>query len=438
MSKITLFIAVMSLLCFKGLHAQPAAQQTLTIEKMFELADLNSKSIRPATTGIAEAGEAVKEAKNARLPEIDVTLSGSFLGNGCLIERDLSHGMKAPMPHWGNNFAVEVSQIIYSGGAVSNTIALSKLQQENVRLNLQKDKNKVHFLVTGYYLDLYKQRNLLQVYDRNITLTRKVLDDLRAKNSEGIVLKNDITRYELLLANLELTRTQINNTLRILNQNLVTTLGLPEGTEIMPDTTLLKSSYPKDNSAYWENTASTNSPELKQLELAVKMSRHQEKIAKSDLLPKIALTAANHFDGPITIEVPPIDQNFNYWYVGVGVKYNISSLFKTPKAVHRQQLATRRSLETADNAREQIGLAVHEGYIRYLEAFEQLHTQEKSVELARENYAVIFHRYTNELALVTDMLDASNACLQAEVERSNARINILYHYYKLHYLSGTL
>lgn len=36
------------------------------------------------------------------------------------------------------------------------------------------------------------------------------------------------------------------------------------------------------------------------------------------------------------------------------------------------------------------------------------------------------------------MLDASNACLQAEVERSNARINILYHYYKLHYLSGTL
>ena len=195
--------------------------------------------------------EAVKEAKNARLPEIDVTLSGSFLGNGCLIERDLSHGMKAPMPHWGNNFAVEVSQIIYSGGAVSNTIALSKLQQENARLNLQKDKNKVHFLVTGYYLDLYKQRNLLQVYDRNITLTRKVLDDLRAKNSEGIVLKNDITRYELLLANLELTRTQINNTLRILNQNLVTTLGLPEGTEIMPDTTLLKSSYPKDNSAYW-------------------------------------------------------------------------------------------------------------------------------------------------------------------------------------------
>lgn len=60
------------------------------------------------------------------------------------------------------------------------------------------------------------------------------------------------------------------------------------------------------------------------------------------------------------------------------------------------------------------------------------------MELARENYAVIFHRYTNELALVTDMLDASNACLQAEVERSNARINILYHYYKLHYLSGIL
>ena len=438
MSKITLFIAVMSLLCFKGLHAQPAAQQTLTIEKMFELADLNSKSIRPATTGIAEAGEAVKEAKNARLPEIDVTLSSSFLGNGCLIERDLSHGMKAPMPHWGNNFAVEVSQIIYSGGAVSNTIALSKLQQENARLNLQKDKNKVHFLVTGYYLDLYKQRNLLQVYDRNITLTRKVLDDLHAKNSEGIVLKNDITRYELLLANLELTRTQINNTLRILNQNLVTTLGLPEGTEIMPDTTLLKSSYPKDNSAYWENTASANSPELKQLELAVKMSRHQEKIAKSDLLPKIALTAANHFDGPITIEVPPIDQNFNYWYVGIGLKYNLSSLLKTPKSVKKQKFATQRTKEQFADACEQVELAVKADYIRYLEAYEKLKTQEKSVELANQNYEVVYNRYANELALITDMLDASNSKLLAETELADAQINIIYNYYKLRYLTGTL
>lgn len=439
MNKLALLIAsFVTMLCPQGLCAQENSRQVLTLDQLFALADQNSKSLRPATTAINESEQAIKVARQAQLPDINASISASFLGNGCLIERDLSSGIKAPIPHWGNNFALEVSQVIYAGGAISGGIKLSKLQAEQARLALAKDRNKVHFLVLGYYLDLFKQQNLLSVYEQHIARTRQVLEDMRARSAEGIMLKNDVTRYELLLAQLELVRTQIANTLAILRQDLTTTLGMPEGTIILPDTTLLTQVMPKDGQDYWQNTALSNSPELQQTDLSVQMNRQQEKITRAERRPQIAFVAANHFDGPITIEVPPIDRNFNYWYVGVGVKYNISSLFKTPKAVRRQQLATRRSLETADNAREQIGLAVHEGYIRYLEAFEQLHTQEKSVELARENYAVIFHRYTNELALVTDMLDASNACLQAEVERSNARINILYHYYKLHYLSGTL
>lgn len=68
---------------------------------------------------------------------------------------------------------------------------------------------------------------MLRVYEKNIEQTRQVLEDMRAKSQEGIVLKNDITRYELLLSNLELTHTQLENTIAILNNNLVTTLGLP-------------------------------------------------------------------------------------------------------------------------------------------------------------------------------------------------------------------
>ena len=55
-------------------------------------------------------------------------------------------------------------------------------------------------------------------------------------------------------------------------------------------------------------------------------------------LPKIALVAGEHLDGPITIEVPVLDNNFNYWYVGVGIKYNLSSLFKNNKKVRQATL----------------------------------------------------------------------------------------------------
>ena len=43
------------------------------------------------------------------------------------------------------------------------------------------------------------------------------------------------------------------------------------------------------------------------------MARQQERIAKSELLPKVALVAQNNFNGPITCELPPVDKNLNVW-----------------------------------------------------------------------------------------------------------------------------
>ena len=42
------------------------------------------------------------------------------------------------------------------------------------------------------------------------------------------------------------------------------------------------------------------------------------------------------------------------------------------------------------------------------------------------------------MALLTDMLDASNTKLSADLGLVNARVNILYNYYKMKYLTHTL
>ena len=87
---------------------------------------------------------------------------------------------------------------------------------------------------------------------------------------------------------------------------------------------------------------------------------------------------------------------------------------------------------------EQVSLAVQADYIKYLETYDELATLEKSVQLANENYAVIANRYHNEVALVTEMIDASNQLLDAELQLVNARINVIFNYYKLKNTSGNL
>ena len=90
----------------------------------------------------------------------------------------------------------------------------------------------------------------------------------------------------------------------------------------------------------------------------MQITQHQDRIIRSERIPKIALFAGNRFDGPIIIEVPPINKNFNYWYVGVGVKYNFASLYKTNKSVSRSKYSVQRVREQYEDAKEQTELAV--------------------------------------------------------------------------------
>ena len=437
MSKVRLLImALCASLCAVGTYAQQS--YVLTLEQMFALADENSKTLKTEDAAVNEAQQAVSEARNGRLPDIGISLSASYLDNGHLTDRDFSNGQNIKMPHFGNNFAVEATQLVYGGGTVTNSIALANLKAEMAGVNREAARSRIRIMLTGFYLDLYKLQNVLKVYDRNIELAKVVIKDTKARNEAGVALQNDVTRYELQLKNLELARRRVENSVEILNYDLVTMLGLPADTQIQPDTTLLDRSLPVEGVAYWQDLAERDAHAVKQSALAVEMGERGEKLARSERLPSVALIAANHFDGPITIEVPVIDKNFNYWYVGVGVSFKISSLYKTGKSIKRAKYSTDVSRHRQNDVLEQTSIAVQADYTKYLEAYDEVATLEKSVQLATENYGVIENRYRNDIALVTDMLDASNQLLDAELQLANARINVIFNYYKLKNTSGNL
>lgn len=431
-----LIVALCASLCALGSYAQQP--YVLSLEQLFALADENSKTIQTENAAVLEAQQDVKVAKNALMPDIDISLSASYLGNGYLMDRNFSNGQTIDMPHLGNNFAVEATQLLYAGGAVTNSIALAKLKEEMANVHREATRSRVHFMLIGFYLDLYKMQNALRVYDRSIELAQIVIQDTKARNEAGVALQNDVTRYELQLKNLELARRRVANSVEILNYDLVTILGLPLDTQIMPDTTLLEQSLSIHDLTYWQQLAQSEAYAVKQSALAVQMGERGEKLARSEMIPNIALFAGNHLDGPITIEVPVINSNFNYWYVGIGVSYKLSSLYKASRTLKKAQLSTDLSRRRQQDILEQTNLSVQADYTRYIEAFEEVATLEKSVQLANENYSVIENRYRNDIALVTDMLDASNQLLDAELQLVNARINVLFNYYKLKNTSGNL
>lgn len=414
------------------------AQKVYSIEELFEIAETNSTQLRPSFTAEEEARKEISVARNGRLPEIEASLSLSYIGDGFITKRNFSDYQKAPIPHFGNGLAVNITQPVYTGGAVTTGIELAELKTTAARFASDLQRDNIRFQLTGFYLDIYKYTNLRRVVDSNIAQARKVLAEMKARYEQGVALQNDITRYELLVSNLELQLIKIDNTLDILNRNLVVTAGLPESTVIVPDSTILARSLPTSGEGWWQQEAAENAPALKLARIGVDISRKAESHVRSEFLPKVGLKAAWTIDGPILVEIPPINRNLSYWYVGVGVSYNLSSLYKSNKSLSKSRAATRRAIEELDAASENVSLGVRADYVHYLEAYEELKTQQKSVELANRNYRTTSTRYSADMALITDMLDAANSKLDAEQRLVNARINIIYYYYKLLFTSGKI
>ncbi|MBO5428298.1 MAG: TolC family protein [Prevotella sp.] len=413
-------------------------QSVITLEEIFRTAETNSAQLRPSFAAQAEAERETSVARAGRLPDISASLSVSYIGDGFTTKRDFSDYQRAPIPHLGTGMSLNVTQPVYTGGAIDNAIGLADLKLTASRYTTELQRDNIRFRLTGFYLDIYKYSNLRQVTEGNLAAARKVLEEMRARHEQGTVIRNDITRYELLVSSLELQLVRIDNTLEILNANLVTMSGLPEGTVIVPDTTILDRSLPAAGELWWQQEAVGNAPSLSLARTGVDISRKAEALVRAERMPKVGLQAGWTMDGPILVEIPPINRNLSYWYVGVGVSYNISSLYKSNRSLAKSRTATRKTMEELAATQENVSLAVKADHIRYLEAYEELKTRQKNAELAERNYTTVATRYSADMALITDMLDAANARLDAEEQLAEARINIVYHYYKLLFTTGKI
>lgn len=412
-------------------------QRRMTIGELFTLVESGSKTLRMQKSGVDVSARGIEEAKSKRLPDVGASLQLSYNGNVVMTDRDFGNVKGFSQPHFGNSFALEAQQVVYAGGAIDAGIRLAELQKSMSENAVAQTRNQQRFLALGQYLDLYKLDNGIKVYQSNIALTEKLIADINTKQQQGMALKNDVTRYELQMEQLKLGKRKLEDQKIILNHQLCNTLGL-EDVMVEPEVDLDRIGDASVKEADLQSTAAMQSPVIRQSALEMQASDQQLKLAKSEMMPKVALVASENFMGPFTYDIPPIDNNFNVWYVGVGVRYSLSSLFKSNKTVRKAKAQQLQSREAHAVVSERVNNDMQQAYTIHQQAFVELHTLQKSVELASQNYKVMNNRYLNQLALVTDMVDASNLKLNAELQEVNARINVAYTYYNMMYVAGNL
>lgn len=409
----------------------------LTLTDVFTRIENENQTMSMLRTAKEAAEEGIKSAKNERYPEINAELNVSYIGDSFLTDRNFSNYTKAPSPHFGNGFTLEAQQVVYAGGAVNAAVKMAEHEGHMSEAVISKSRQGLRLMAAGEYLDLFRTDNSIKVYKENIALTTKLIEEINARREQGLALAADVTRYELRLEMLKLDLVRLQNTREIMNYRLVNSLGLPEGTVI--SSILGDEEDMRDRSRQnWQEIAADTSPEMKVSGIKADMALTRQKLVRSERLPKIAVVAYENFNGPITFEIPPIDKNLNIWYVGLGIRYNFSSLYKSGHKLRQSAIEVRQAEQAKNVTEENLRNDVQKAYADYMQSYVELETREKSLQLADENYERIHDRYMEQLVLVTDMLDAFNMKLDAELGVSAANAEIQYRLCCLRYAAGIL
>jgi outer membrane protein TolC len=423
-----------------ALSSSLAAQTTyrITPEELFEKGLQNSVAIRASALRTKISEENLGAAKNMRLPDISATGSFGYAGTPVIMGKDLAFLRRSESPDWRQNYQAAASQPIYRGGAIKGSIERARLEEEIARLALQEDRSALKLWLIGQYLDLFNLYKEREVYSKNIEEAQIRLRDIERMREQGMVTNNDVLRSRLLLTNYELSLRETENNIALVSQQLDIVMGMDENTILEPDGELpaeqpqVRSEGDYVDLAYWQ------SPTMRIAETNVALARNEWKLARADYLPSLSLQVSNVLTRPIPNASPPQDLFLNSWGVTLNLSYNFTSLFRKKHNMNAATFRTGLQELALEQQRQDVRTGIRAAHVKHVEALERVRVLEESVAQAEENYRIVKNKYYNQLAILTDLLDAGTVQLDSELQLTAARTTVIYTYYQLLNTSGTL
>ena len=161
--------------------------------------------------------------------------------------------------------------------------------------------------------------------------------------------------------------------------------------------------------------------------------RIEHKTIKADYYPSIALTG-----GYVAADIPKFLSVTNAVNIGVGVKYNIASLWKTKTKLAGAEARVQQVAASQEILNDNIRMQINQAYQAYFVSTKKIEVLEKAVIQATENYRITKNKYDNSLATTTELLDADVALLQSKLSVTNAKADSFLAYNRLLYAAGLL
>lgn len=436
-----------------------SAQRTLNLDEVRDLAIRNNKNLKMASEQERVAYYNKKEAFSKYLP--DISLLGAYLRNqknlqlisSSAIPRsitipDLSSlgitlpyppGTEIPIPDEVRNKirgmgeidikniwvgGITLVQPLFMGGKI---VAYNDIMKNSQQLAASQKNGELQNVIAevdaGYWqvVSLAYKRSLAQSYK---SLLEKMHSDISIMEQEGVATKADVLSVAVKLNEADVALTKVDNGLALSRMALNQLCGLPIEDEVKladenVNTTSEESLAPELARV---EEAIANRSEIKSLELATKIYKGKERVARSEFMPNLAFMASYLYTNPSGFD--GFDTKFGgMWTMGLTLKVPLNFMSSSSK-YNAAKAETRIQQYKLDEAKEKIELQVNQSNFKLNEAYKKYTSSKKNMEKADENLRYANVGFEEGVIAASDVLAAHTAWLSAHSELIDSKIDI--------------
>lgn len=325
--------------------------------------------------------------------------------------------------------AVLLTQPLYMGGKIRAYDRITRLAEEAAGTQHTLEEQDLLVSVDEAYWRIVALQSKKQLAESFLETVKKLDADVEKVIAEGMATKADGLSVKVKVNEAEVAIIQVNNGLALSRMALAQVCGMPLDTDFtLADEQGDLTERDAEVTLVTEDAASSvekameNRPELQALGIAAEVKNEQVKVARSEYLPNLALTAGYMISNPSVFN--GFENKFKGMFsVGVLLKVPILTwgdrVYKVRQAKAEAAIAATR----VDEVREKITLQVNQNQQKLQEAQQRLATARRSQEQADENLRMANLGLREGVIPVSNVLQAQTAWLSAHSTLVEAEID---------------
>lgn len=321
--------------------------------------------------------------------------------------------------------AITLTQPIFMGGKIVAMNRITHYAEELAQAMHNSEAENVIYAVDAAYWQVVSLKAKQKLATSYVALLDTLHRNVQAMVNQGVATRSDLLTVDVKLNQAQVDLTKVDNGLVLSRMALAQVCGLPVNTTLTladEDSDFVGTNAPIARNYNMDEVYSRRQ-DLRALEAGVQIFKQKERVAMSDMLPKLALVGSYSFSNP---------NMFNGFSRRFDGAFSVGAMLTIPlwhwggnyNKYRAAKSQTRMAELELDDAKDLIDLQVSQSAFKAQEAVKTYNMTLANLTKANENLRQANIGFKEGVMTTDNVMEAQTAWLKANSEKIDAQIDV--------------